>query len=85
MHTVEVQLWGGPQDGLRARVQTGEFTGPPSFIDVPEGMYGSATLLMPREEAQGALDGVSTVRYRVREQLHHEGPVIYQLERKESA
>lgn len=83
MHTVEVQLWGGPQDGLRARVKTGEFTGPPSFIDVPEAMYGSPGLLMPREEADGVLDGISTVRYRLREQFHHGGPAIYQLERKE--
>lgn len=85
MRTIDAQLWGGPQDGLRAKVKAGEFTGPPSFVDVPEAMYGGPPIvLMPRTEAEGALDDVVTVRYR----LVPRPPgtqVIYRLDREEEA
>lgn len=84
MNTASVQLWGGPQDGLRAEVQVGEFTGPPSFVDVPESSV-VPRILTARTESGDELDGVSTIRYRLLTGTPHRGEYVYGLERKTRA
>ena len=78
---VDVRLWGGPQDGLKATVEVGQYTGPPSFVDVPERLRGSMnTVLRPDAEKAEKDQELPSVRYRL-DQTYDGGTfLMYRLE-----
>lgn len=75
----DVQLWGGPQDGLKSQVEISQFSGPPSIVDVPERPSMRPLLLSSTEIDPDLLD-IPTRRYRL--DLDYTGQeLLYRVER----
>lgn len=58
-----VHLWGGILDGLKARIEVGQYSGPPRFVDVPTGAGPLNPVLKPVTEQEPEDRDVEMARY----------------------